>query len=82
VDSTAVPVGAALLLSIASSLVATLAIIAAETHKTVNLSVTSPVNGRFPTDGLTRRDPRLFATSAILGGAEAHSHIAPPKLAP
>jgi hypothetical protein len=37
-----------------------------------------PVNGRFPTGELTRRHSGLFATSAILGGAEAHSHIAPP----
>jgi hypothetical protein len=37
-------------------------------------------NGRFPAGQLTGRDPQLFATSAILGGAEAHSHIAPQKL--
>jgi hypothetical protein len=38
-----------------------------------------PVDGRFPAGELMRRDPRLFATSAILGDAEAASHIAPPK---
>jgi hypothetical protein len=32
-----------------------------------------PVNGRFPASEVTRRDPQLFATSAILGDAEAHS---------
>jgi hypothetical protein len=39
--------------------------------------VTSPVNGRSPAGGLMRRAPQLLVTSAILGGAEAHSHIAP-----
>ena len=35
--------------------------------------VTSTVNGRFPAGELTRRDPQLFAMSAILGDAKAHS---------
>jgi hypothetical protein len=48
-------------------------------RKTAKLFVTSPVNGRSPTDEQARRDPQLFATSAMDGGAEAHSHIAPPK---
>jgi hypothetical protein len=39
-----------------------------------------PVNGKFSPGELTCRDPKLFATSAILGGAEAHLHIAPLKL--
>jgi hypothetical protein len=39
----------------------------------------SPGDGRFPAGELMRRDPQLFATSAILVGAEAHSHTAPPK---
>jgi hypothetical protein len=39
--------------------------------------VTSPVNGRFPAGDLVCRDPQLFVTSAILGGAEALSHVAP-----
>jgi hypothetical protein len=42
--------------------------------------VTSTINGRFPAGELTRRAPQLFATSAMVGGAEAHPHIAPPKL--
>jgi hypothetical protein len=39
-----------------------------------------PVNGKFSAGELTRRDPQLFATSEIVGGAEAHLHIAPLKL--
>src|ERR671913_117697 len=38
-----------------------------------------PVNGRFPAGELTRKDPQLLVTSAILVGTEARSHIAPPK---
>jgi hypothetical protein len=41
------------------------------------LFVTSPGAGRFPAGELTRRDPQLFATSAMTGSAEAHSRIAP-----
>jgi hypothetical protein len=37
-----------------------------------------PANGRSPAGELTRRDPQLFATSAMAAVAEAHSHIAPP----
>jgi hypothetical protein len=36
-----------------------------------------PVNGKSSAGELTGRDPQLFATSAVAGGAEAHSHIAP-----
>jgi hypothetical protein len=39
--------------------------------------VTSPVAGRFPAGELVGKDPQLLVTSAILGGAEAHSRIAP-----
>jgi hypothetical protein len=34
-----------------------------------------PGNGKSFADELARRDPQLFVTSAILGDAEAHSHI-------
>ena len=48
-------------------------------RKNRQIFVTSPVTGRFLADELTRRDPQLLVTSAILGGAESRSHIAPPK---
>ena len=38
-----------------------------------------PVNGRSPAGELARRDPQLLVTSAVANGAEAHSHVAPPK---
>jgi hypothetical protein len=41
--------------------------------------VTSPVTGRSAVGELMRRDPQLLVTSVILGGTEAHSHIAPTK---
>jgi hypothetical protein len=46
-------------------------------RKEQQIFVTSPFNGRFPAGELEGRDPQLLVTSAILGGAEAHSHIAP-----
>jgi hypothetical protein len=51
-------------------------------RKTRQIFVTLPVNGKSSAGELMRRDPPLLVTSAILGGAEAHSHIAPSKLAP
>ena len=43
----------------------------------LQIFVTPPVNGKVPAGELARRDPQLFATSAMADGAEAHSHIAP-----
>jgi hypothetical protein len=45
-------------------------------RKKRQIFVTSPDDGRFPAGELIRRDPQLLVTGAILGGAEAHSHIA------
>jgi hypothetical protein len=44
--------------------------------------VKSTVDGRFPAGELICRAPGLFATSAFLGGGEAHSHIEPPEVRP
>jgi hypothetical protein len=52
------------------------------TAKNRQLFVTPPVDGKSPAGELARRTPELFATSAIADGAEAHSHIAPPKYLP
>jgi hypothetical protein len=40
-----------------------------------------PLTGDSPPTSI-RAEPPVFATSAMAGGAEAHSHIAPPKFYP
>ena len=56
----------------------------ANTSQTGIIVVGSPVNGKLLPVGAEQalQRPRVFATSTILGGAEAHSPIAPPKVTP